>query len=117
MAGNRAMAAHGKVRNVPGGVALDGVHSFLDGGDFHGKCLGEPDKCQKGFTVAIQVSVIFHLNIYARKKDFFSPSHMLQNVMFTFKNFNPMSKGTLLITFVKSSVLLFVCLRTTAILH
>ena len=55
MAGNRPMAAHGDVKSVPGGVALDGEHTFLDGGDFHGKCLVEPGKCQKGFAVAIQV--------------------------------------------------------------
>ncbi|XP_057314445.1 uncharacterized protein LOC130655679 isoform X2 [Hydractinia symbiolongicarpus] len=55
MAGNRPMAAHGDVKYVPAGIALDGVHAFLDGGDFHGKCIAEPDKCQKGFAVAIQV--------------------------------------------------------------
>ena len=49
------MAAHGGVRVVPGGVALDGVHGFLDGGDFHGKCLADPKKCIKGFTIAIHV--------------------------------------------------------------
>ncbi|XP_065670469.1 uncharacterized protein LOC100203426 isoform X18 [Hydra vulgaris] len=55
LAGNRPMAAHGGVRVVPGGVALDGIHGFLDGGDFHGKCLADPKKCIKGFTIAIHV--------------------------------------------------------------
>ncbi|XP_065639359.1 uncharacterized protein LOC100203426 isoform X15 [Hydra vulgaris] len=55
LAGNRPMAAHGGVRVVPGGVALDGIHGFLDGGDFHGKCLADPKKCIKGFTIAIHI--------------------------------------------------------------
>ena len=71
MAGNRPMAAHGAVKSVPGGVALDGEHTFLDGGDFHCKCLVEPGKCQKGFAVAVQVrncDVLLHLVLFIQFK-------------------------------------------------
>ncbi len=46
---------HGSIINVPGGVALAGESQYMDGGDFHGKCISDPDKCAKGLSVAIQV--------------------------------------------------------------
>lgn len=55
LSGSRPMAARGNARTVPGGVALDGERSFLDGGDFHGKCVCDPERCAKGLAVAIQV--------------------------------------------------------------
>ena len=53
--GNRRIIVHGNVTNVPGGVSLNGVNQFMDGGDFHGKCISDPDKCSKGLSVALQV--------------------------------------------------------------
>lgn len=46
---------HGNVRQVQGGIELNGVDAWLDGGDFHGKCLSDPDLCIKGLSVAMQV--------------------------------------------------------------
>lgn len=57
MAGNHPLAVNEpqNVKIVPGGVLLDGQRSFLDAGDFHGHCIGDPEKCNKGFSVALQV--------------------------------------------------------------
>eukprot|EP00795_Rhopilema_esculentum_P005038 gene5038-148_t len=55
LSGNRRIIVHGNVTNVPGGVSLNGVNQYMDGGDFHGKCISDPDKCSKGLSVAIQV--------------------------------------------------------------
>ena len=57
MAGNHPLAVNEpqNVKMIPGGVQLDGQRSFLDAGDFHGHCIGDPDKCNKGFSVALQV--------------------------------------------------------------
>lgn len=49
------MAVNGDAKSIAGGVQLDGQQSFLDAGDFHGKCVGDPDKCSKGFSVGLQV--------------------------------------------------------------
>ena len=56
MAGNYPIAVNGEAKSIAGGIELDGERSFLDAGDFHGKCIGDPDKCSKGFSVGIQVS-------------------------------------------------------------
>lgn len=55
MSGNRQIMVHGNLTAAPGGIALNGVNDYLDGGDFHGKCISDPDKCSKGLSVAIQV--------------------------------------------------------------
>ena len=57
MAGNHPLAVNEpqNVKIIPGGVLLDGERSFLDAGDFHGHCIGDPEKCNKGFSVALQV--------------------------------------------------------------
>lgn len=46
---------HGNVRQVQGGIELNGVDAWLDGGDFHGKCLSDPELCIKGLSLAMQV--------------------------------------------------------------
>ena len=46
---------HGNVRQVQGGIELNGVDAWLDGGDFHGRCFSDPDLCIKGLSVAMQV--------------------------------------------------------------
>ena len=46
---------HGHVRQVQGGIELNGVDAWLDGGDFHGKCFSDPELCIKGLSVAMQV--------------------------------------------------------------
>lgn len=46
---------HGNVRQVRGGIELNGVDAWLDGGDFHGKCFSDPELCIKGLSVAMQV--------------------------------------------------------------
>jgi hypothetical protein len=50
---------HGHVRQVQGGIELNGVDAWLDGGDFHGKCFSDPDLCIKGLSVAMQVCFNF----------------------------------------------------------
>ena len=62
LSGNRRLAVHGNLTAAPGGIALNGISEYLDGGDFHGKCISDPDKCSKGLSVALQVhlkSLIF----------------------------------------------------------
>lgn len=51
----------GNITVVPGGVALNGERQYLDGGDFHGKCICDPEKCTKGVAVAFQVIHAIHI--------------------------------------------------------
>lgn len=54
---------HGNVRQVQDGIELNGVDAWLDGGDFHGKCFSDPERCIKGLSVAMQVSVSFSFRL------------------------------------------------------
>ena len=70
LSGNRPITVHGNLTSVPGGISLNGRDQYLDGGDFHGKCISDPDKCSKGLSVAIQVCITViccFLNIVAGK--------------------------------------------------
>ncbi|KAK3751286.1 hypothetical protein QZH41_012191, partial [Actinostola sp. cb2023] len=47
--------AFGELKEEDHGLHLDGKDSWLDAGDFKGKCLSDPQRCPDGFTVGLKV--------------------------------------------------------------
>lgn len=58
--GTEHVQTHGMVKQIQGGIELNGVDAWLDGGDFHGKCLSDPDLCIKGLSIALQVGMLLN---------------------------------------------------------